>query len=157
MAVDRQSLEAFLYLEARLADEHRYDDWEALWADDGLYWVPSGKDDSDPSFEASIIYDNRRRINTRLNQLRTGLHWPQDPPSRMRRVISNIEVIEQDDELVTVEYNFFLVEIRTHLQTTWAGRTRMTVRSDGDSWLIKLKKVMLVNNNEVMPHLTMIV
>ena len=29
-------------------DEHRYKEWLALWAEDGVYWVPCNDDDIDP-------------------------------------------------------------------------------------------------------------
>ena len=38
----------FVYREARLQDEHAYDAWEALWTDDGVYWVPANGDGGDP-------------------------------------------------------------------------------------------------------------
>src|SRR5215218_6525084 len=44
---DIREVEQFLYREARFADESDYDSWEALWTDDGLYWVPAGNDDGD--------------------------------------------------------------------------------------------------------------
>ena len=37
---DRLQVEAFLYKEARLADESRYSEWEALVDDDMHYWIP---------------------------------------------------------------------------------------------------------------------
>ncbi len=46
-------IEQFLYREARYADEHQYEHWEALWADDGIYWVPANGDDIDPEKEMS--------------------------------------------------------------------------------------------------------
>ena len=55
----------FIYREARLQDEHRYDEWESLWTDDGIYWVPANGDDGDPEKVMSIIYDNRSRIALR--------------------------------------------------------------------------------------------
>ena len=76
--LDLREIEQFLYAEARYADEHDYDAWEALWTDDAIYWVPAGGDLTDPSGQMSVIYDNRSRIATRLNQLRTGrrgLRW----------------------------------------------------------------------------------
>ena len=63
---------AFIYKEARLQDEHQYEAWEALWTDDGVYWVPANGDDIDPEKEMSIIYDNRSRIALRIRQLLTG-------------------------------------------------------------------------------------
>ena len=66
-ALDRTQIEEFLFLEARLQDEHRYDEWEALWEDDALYWVPM-KDDADPERSVSYIYDNRARLASRIRQ-----------------------------------------------------------------------------------------
>src|ERR1700694_510736 len=88
-----REVEQFLYREARLADEHAYDDWEALWTDDAIYWVPFGSDDSDPSTQMSVIYDNRSRISTRIKQSHTGKRHSQTPPSRLRRLISNVELL----------------------------------------------------------------
>ena len=93
VGLDLRQIEQFLYREARYADEHDYDAWEALWTDDALYWVPAGPNASDPTAQMSVICDNRNRISTRLNQLRTGKRHSQSPPSSMRRVISNIEVL----------------------------------------------------------------
>ena len=44
---EQSEITAFIYREARLADESRYADWEALWADEAVYWVPraDGHDD----------------------------------------------------------------------------------------------------------------
>src|ERR1700750_2568647 len=85
-------VEAFLYREARLADEARYSEWEALWDDDGVYWVPMGRDD-DPHVNLSYIYDNRRRIKSRIAQLNSGVRHSQTPPSVMRRMLANLEVL----------------------------------------------------------------
>src|SRR5664279_1090255 len=85
---------AFIYREARLQDEHRYEAWEALWTDDGVYWVPANGADIDPEKEMSIIYDNRSRIALRVRQLLTGKHHTQTPRSGLRRLVSNIELLE---------------------------------------------------------------
>src|SRR6185312_6788918 len=104
---DLREIEQFIYREARYADEHDYDAWEALWIDDALYWVPAGGDLAEPETRMSVIYDNRSRIATRLNQLRTGRRYAQTPPSSLRRVISNIEVLGRG---VTAAANFVLAE-----------------------------------------------
>ena len=62
-----RGVEQFIYREARLRDEHRYDEWEALWTDDGVYWVPANGDDTDPTTQMSILFDNRPRIATRVS------------------------------------------------------------------------------------------
>ena len=77
--------EQFLYKEARLADSHDYDGWEALWTDDAIYWVPAGGESAeDPTTNVSVLFDNRSRIGTRVRQLKSGKRHSQTPPSRLR-------------------------------------------------------------------------
>src|SRR5579872_2111673 len=87
-----REVEQFIYREARLADEHDYAGWEALWTDDAVYWVPSG-DTTDPMTQMSIIHDNRSRIRIRIRQLETGRRHAQAPPSQLRRMVTNIELL----------------------------------------------------------------
>jgi len=143
-ALDRQAVEQFLYLEARLADENDYDGWEALWTDDALYWVPADSAGSDPLTSVSIIYDNRRRIGTRLKQLRTGKRYAQAPPSRMRRMISNIEILG---------VNFLLLEARARGTQLWGGRTTYRLRAAGGGLRLSYKKVVLVDLDQPVPTL----
>lgn len=137
---------SFLYLEARLADEGRYSDWESLWADDDdsvEYRVPMHPDD-DPRTTLAYINDNRRRIKSRVAQLNTGNRHSQTPPSVMRRVLSNSEVLEQDADSVTVESNFALFEYRIR-QRFWAGRVRHTIRRTPDGPRLVRKIVQLID------------
>ncbi|BBZ77105.1 ring-hydroxylating dioxygenase subunit beta [Mycolicibacterium anyangense] len=127
---------AFLYLESRLADEARYSDWEALWDDDAEYRVPMHPND-DPRSTVAYINDNRRRIKSRIAQLNSGSRHSQTPPSVMRRLLSNSEVVDQGLDTVTVESNFALFEYRVR-QRFWAGRVIHTVRrSDGGLRLVR--------------------
>src|SRR5882757_184577 len=109
--LDIRVIEAFLYREARLADEFDVDGWESLWTEDALYWVPAMADDADPDTQMSVIYDNRSRIALRVKQINTGKRHSQTPRSRLRRVVSNVEVLGSDPDGaangdVTVEANF---------------------------------------------------
>jgi 3-phenylpropionate/cinnamic acid dioxygenase small subunit len=136
---------SFLYLEARLADEGRYSEWESLWADDDavLYRVPMHPDD-DPRMTLAYVNDNRRRIKSRVAQLNTGNRHSQTPPSVMRRIVSNSEVVEQDGDTVTVESNFALFEYRVS-QRFWAGRVVHTVRRTSDGPRLIRKVVHLID------------
>jgi len=127
-------IEQFLYREARYADEHDYDAWEALWTDDALYSVPAGGDLSgDQGAQMSVIYDNRNRISTRLAQLRTGKRHSQTPPSGLRRLISNVEILGREGDDTLVGANFLLAESRERGTEIWAGRVSYRLRlSDGD-------------------------
>src|SRR5438309_9433046 len=90
---ERQAATEFVYREARLADEARYAEWHALWADDAVYWVPATTAPAaDPEKHLSHIYDNRARLDTRINLLETGHRYSHAPASPRQRVISNREV-----------------------------------------------------------------
>ncbi len=152
---DRQAIEQFLFLEARLQDEHRYDEWEALWTDDALYWVPIG-DDPDPDKKVSVIYDNRARLASRIRQLKTGRRQSQSPPSRMRRVISNIEITPRGEGIEVVS-NFVLFESRRGTLNLWAGQTHHKLRAEAGTLKLVSKKVLLVNSDEAIPNLSFLI
>ena len=157
MAVDRQQVEQFIYHEADLMDEHRYDEWLALWTDDALYWVPSGGDDIDPKREISLIYDDRVRLQVRITRLKSGFAHAQEPKSRMRRVVSNIVTKEAENGDIVVFSNFLLIELRRGKQDTFAGRTVHRLRPDNGSFRLASKKVLLVNNDEHIDNLTFLI
>jgi len=149
-------VERFLYREARLMDEHRYKEWLALWADDGVYWVPCNEDDIDPKRRVSIIYDDRERLQQRIDRLASGSVLAQDPKPRMRRVLSNIEWEDKGAE-IEAQSNFVLVLARGETQQVWAGRSLHVLRRQDETFSIRLKKVMLVNADQEMPLLQFLV
>ena len=155
-ALDAAAVEQFLYLEARLQDEHRYNEWEALWAeDDTLYWVPR-REGGDPAREVSYIYDNRPRLASRIRQLNTGIRHAQAPQSGLRRLISNIEIAGHA-EGIEVQSNFILIESRRTQLITWAGRTTHFLVPSGATFRIRRKTVLLVNSDEAIDNLAFLV
>jgi 3-phenylpropionate/cinnamic acid dioxygenase small subunit len=149
-------IEKFLVREARLMDEHRYQEWLALWASDAVYWVPCRHEDTDPLRQVSIIYDNRQKLEDRINRLKSGSVLAQDPKPRMRRVISNVE-IERAGEEATVDSNFILVQTRGANQYTWCGRSTYKLREQDGAIKIVHKKVLLVNSEQEMPVLQFLI
>ena len=140
----------WVYREARLQDEHRYDEWEALWTDDGVYWIPANGDGGDPEQEMSIVYDNRSRIALRIRQFHTGKRYSQTPKSRLRRVVSNIEILSDDAQELTVASNALIFESHVRGDTLWAARNEYRLRRDGDALKMAFKKVVLVNNQAAL-------
>jgi 3-phenylpropionate/cinnamic acid dioxygenase small subunit len=159
---DPRDVEQFLFREARLADENDYDGWEALWTDDAIYWVPAGGADIDPLTQVSVIYDNRNRIATRMKQVKTGKRYAQAPPSNLRRIVGNVELLggranPEGGVDLEVGANFLAFESRQRGNELWGGRTTYRLRRvDGDiklSW----KKVVLVDNDKELPTLGFLV
>ena len=140
-----------LYREARLMDEHRYADWFALWSADAIYWVPCNGAGQTPEDEVAIIYDNYSRLKDRIARFESGTVMTQSPRSSMRRILSNIEIVETDGNTATVLSNFLLVEARADRQIQWAGQSTHKLRQSGDALWICYKKVLLVNNDQELP------
>ncbi len=157
MPIDRRQVENFLYREARLMDTHAYDEWLALWTDDALYWVPSNEDDYDPERHVSIVYENRASLEDRIARLKSGAAYAQDPKSRLSRVVSNVEVEEGNDSELIVYSTFNLTAMRRRRMDIFAGRSIYKLRRNGDSFKIAYKKVVLVNNDEVIHNLTFLI
>lgn len=149
-------IEKFLFREARLMDEHRYQEWLTLWASDAVYWVPCRHEDTDPLRQVSIIYDNRAKLEDRINRLQSGSVLAQDPKPRMRRLISNVE-IERGGEEATVSSNSILIQARGASQYTWCGQSIHKLREQGGGIKISHKKVLLVNSEQEMPVLQFLI
>lgn len=147
----------FLYMEARLADSHDYDGWEALWTDDAIYWVPANGADTDPETQMSVLYDNRSRIGVRIRQLKTGRRHTQTPRSALARVVSNIEVAEVRANEVDVRANVVIYEDNLRGETLWAARNDYRLRMIDDAFRLVRKKITLVNNHKPIFTLSFLV
>src|SRR5438270_862809 len=113
MTVDRHEIEDFLYREAELLDDRRYEDWLELFADDGIFWIPLDAD-ADPKREPSILYDDKDGRAARVHQLLHQPHYSQMPPSRTVHAITNVRVGEADpDGAVRVRCNLAITEMRS--------------------------------------------
>ena len=158
---DHQAVVEFLYREARLADEARYAEWLALWTEEAVYWVPSSTGpDADPETRISHIYDNRARLETRIKLLQTGHRYSQEPASLMRRLISNIEVVDGRDGQLVAGSNFILAELSIQAKAEmhwWVGRATHHLRRVEGALRMSLKKVVLINAAEPLPNLSFLI
>ncbi|MBL8662220.1 MAG: aromatic-ring-hydroxylating dioxygenase subunit beta [Candidatus Odyssella sp.] len=152
-----RQVERFVYREARLQDEHRYAEWEALWTDDGVYWVPANGDDIDPEQQMSILYDNRSRIALRVRQLLSGRHYSQEPRSRLRHLVTNIEIVRRDGPETAVGCNVLVFESNLRGETLWGARTEYLLRATGDGLRMARKTVKLVNNDKPLYTLSFLI
>ncbi len=156
MSADKDIVERFLYREARLMDAHSYDDWLSLWDEDATYWVPCNADDIDPTQNVSVIYDRRGQLRARIQRLKET-SWLREQAPRLKRLVSNIEIESPTDGEVVVNSAFILAELHHHNQMLWAGSTTHRLIANGDSFKIKSKKVVLLNNNEPLPNLLFLI
>ncbi len=152
-----REVEQFLYREARLADDRQYNDWESLWTDDGIYWVPANGADIDPETEMSIIYDNRSRIALRVRQFYTGKRFIVEPPSNLRRLVSNIELLESEGEEIKVASNVIIFDSATRGDSVWACSNLHTLRRVEGELKMAFKKVVLVNNDKALNTISFLI
>jgi benzoate/toluate 1,2-dioxygenase beta subunit len=156
----RRQVEDFVYLEARLADESRYAEWEELVTDDFHYWVPNGKPDYDPATRLSYVNDNRSRLGTRIRQLQTGLRHAQTPASPLCRVVSNIEVFAVEGDEVTVKTNQIVYEVSaqsTSALRLWPGHVTFRLRLVEGRWRMAAKTIELLIAGDALPNLTFLI
>ncbi len=157
---EEREIVGFLIREARLLDEQRYDEWEALLADDMIYLIPLHDGEFDPTKHASIASDNRRRLGNRLKQLKTGKRYAQDPPSPMRRLLSNVEIGRTGEGEYLVQCNFALFEFRVQSANEmyiWPGRTEYGLRRRDAGLALFRKRIDLITVSGPLPSLAFII
>jgi 3-phenylpropionate/cinnamic acid dioxygenase small subunit len=153
----RAEIEQFLYYEAELLDDRRFDDWLSLCADDIFYWMPMRRNrlmrevsrESTEVGELAHFEENKKSLGWRVAQLGTGMHWAEDPPSRTRHLVTNVRVLPGPaaDEY-SVRSNFLCYRNRLEDEVDlWAGERRDVLRNVGDrQWQIAKRTIVLDQN-----------
>lgn len=151
--ITRQDLIDFVVAEARLLDAKRYDEWNALFTDDGLYWVPLVPGQEDGATHTSHLYEDKLLRDLRVERLKSPRAFSQQPPSRSHHLLQTPTVETFDaaanryimrtefhyTEAQGDELNFFVGTCWHHL-TLQGGRLSMT-----------LKRVDLINCDAALP------
>jgi 3-phenylpropionate/cinnamic acid dioxygenase small subunit len=152
VSFDRDICEAFLVHEARLLDEARFHDWLALFTPDAWYWVPSEPNQASPRDVISLIYDDRKLLETRVRRLASPRIYSQEPRSRTTRMVANVTVEEKSENgrACIVRSKFQMLEYRRDAQVTFGGTCfhRLIVNDSGIR--IAWKRVDLVNCDSVL-------
>lgn len=98
MTFTRDDIIDFVYAEARMLDEGRYDEWLALWLEDGHYWMPLDWQQTDPHLVTSLLYEDHFMLKLRVERLNGARTFSQKPKSRCHHVIQRPFVDEADEE-----------------------------------------------------------
>lgn len=160
-----REIEQFLYREARLLDDRQLHRWLELLADDLRYWMPlrsnrypavskavasldearqEERELTEPH-ELAVMDETRDSLRRRIERLDSGLAWAEDPPSRTRHFISNIELEPTDkpDE-VKVYSNFIMYRTRGEREEDfYVGSRQDVLRRSGRGWLIACRRIVL--------------
>jgi benzoate/toluate 1,2-dioxygenase beta subunit len=152
--LDLSRCEEFLLHEARLLDDGKFDAWLALFTPDGWYWVPSEPNQPDPFETVSLIYDDRRLLETRVRRLASPRMYSQEPRSRTSRMIGNITIEEFDGDAATVRSKFVMIEYRREQQHLFGGTAFHHLVQVEGRILIAWKRVDLVNCDAALDGIT---
>jgi 3-phenylpropionate/cinnamic acid dioxygenase small subunit len=138
---------AFVTREARMLDEHRFEEWLELFAEDGHYWMPLEWGQTDPVLVGSLMYEDRLLLRIRVDRLKGNRTFSQKPKSRCHHVLQTPTVDSRDD--AAGEYRlytpFHYVETRLDEQQLFAGWARHHLVTENGALKIRLKRVDLVN------------
>lgn len=141
------AVEQFLFEEARLLDTHCYDDWLALFTEDGSYWLPLEHGQDNPDDTVSLIYDDRRALETRVRQLSHPSRHAQTPKSWTNHLVGNVTIEKTDGDELLVRSSLQLVESRGDRQYVFAGECWHWLVREGNNYKISQKRVNLVNSD----------
>ena len=147
-----RELEEFVWLEARLLDERRFDEWLALYTDDAIYWVPAAPGQSSPFDHVSLFYDDKEALRTRVARLAHPAIHQQTPASRTSHQLSGTCVEWEDGTQYGLRSNFAMHEYRpVDEQRVFAGQCYHTVHRIQGALMIVSKRVDLINCDTLFP------
>lgn len=145
--VTRPEVEDFLFLEARLLDDWKLDEWVALFTDDGEYLIPpTDVPDGDPKRDLFLVYDDRHRLGERAKRLAKKSAHAEFPHSRTRHMISNVEVC-QDGAAVHARCNFVVYRSKQGVNDIYPGHSQydLVLRAEGGFSIRKKRAVLDVD------------
>jgi 3-phenylpropionate/cinnamic acid dioxygenase small subunit len=168
-ALLKQEIEDFLYREADLLDERHYDEWLALLAEDVRYWMPMrrnvkfGEGEREFTREGSDIAwfdEGKDTLTRRVRQIETGIHWAEEPQSRISHLVSNVQLVEVSPSVaeareVTVGCRFLIYRNRVETETDiLVGKREDVLRRADAGWQIARRKIILDQNVLLSKNLT---
>jgi 3-phenylpropionate/cinnamic acid dioxygenase small subunit len=165
----KEEIEDFLYREADLLDERRYEDWLGLVADDIRYWMPMRRNvklgDEAREFtradrDINWFDEGKETLERRVKQIMTGVHWAEEPVSRISHLISNVQLLEFRPSAaapaeIRVGCRFLVYRNRVETETDLlVGRREDVLRRAGCGRLIARRKIILDQNVLMAKNLT---
>jgi p-cumate 2,3-dioxygenase beta subunit len=145
VGISRSEVEDFLYLEASILDDWDLDGWLELLCDDASYLVPPNEaPDADPDDTLFIIADDIHRIRSRVKRLKSPDAHAEYPPSRTRRLITNVRILESSDAELTATSNFSVHRFRRGGKGgVYVGRYIHRLVREADGFRIAERRVIL--------------
>jgi len=154
----------FLYTEAELLDDRCFDQWLDLFTDDAKYWmplrqnVPSGEQQRENTSDTDGISwfdEGKTTLKSRVDQIKTGQHWAEEPVSRVCHIVSNVQIVESTASEVTVKSRMLVYRNRLQDETDFfVGKREDVLRKVDGQWKIAGRKIILDQNVLLSKNIT---
>jgi 3-phenylpropionate/cinnamic acid dioxygenase small subunit len=167
----KQEIEGFLYEEAELLDQRRFKEWLDLLAEDIVYFMPirrnvkfgqhAERENTRAGEGISWFDEDKWTLTKRVEQILTGVHYAEEPLSRVCHMISNVQLLAVRPSLESVEEadvksRFLVYQNRVEYETYFfVGKRSDTLRRSGTSWTIARREIILDQNILLAKSLTM--
>jgi 3-phenylpropionate/cinnamic acid dioxygenase small subunit len=165
----KEDVEAFLYHEAELLDERRYEDWLTLFTEDAHYFMPMRRnvphDEPEREYtragaDVNWFDEGKDTLTRRVKQILTGVHWAEEPASRTCHIVSNVQVTGATPPgpaptEVVVKSRFLVYRNRVETETDFlVGKREDVLRRVNGGWRIARRKIVLDQNVLLAKNLT---
>ena len=153
MDMTHQQLIDFVVREARLLDERRYVEWNALFTDDGMYWVPLVPDQEDGINHTSHLYEDKLLRELRIERLKSTRAFSQQPPSRAHHLLQTPTVEEFDPAAnrYVVRSEFHYTEAQGDELNFFVGTCFHHLALQDGALRMSLKRVNMINCDAALP------
>lgn len=145
VADELREIERFLLDEARLLDERRFENWLELFADDGVYWLPSEPEQQSADSTLSLIYEDKPGLRLRVRRLLHPGMLVQVPIPRTHHHVSSINAGALQPAMREAHSMQILALSRAGPVEWFSARCTHVLRRDGGGWKIVSKRVDLIN------------
>jgi 3-phenylpropionate/cinnamic acid dioxygenase small subunit len=159
-----REIEEFLYAEAALLDERRFEEWLALLTDDIRYWMPMrrnvkfGEQERENTRERQDMNwfdEGKTTLQQRVQQIMTGVHWAEEPLSRVCHMVTNVQIVQATATEVTVQSRFLVYRNRLQDETDFfVGKREDVLRKVDGAWQIARRQILLDQNVLLAKNLT---
>ncbi|MBC5783764.1 nuclear transport factor 2 family protein [Ramlibacter sp. USB13] len=153
MEPTRQDLIDFVVREARLLDEKKFEEWNALFTDDAFYWVPLVPDQPDGINHTSHLYEDKLLRELRIERLKSPRAFSQQPPSRCHHLLQTptVEAFEPEANRYVVRTEFHYTETQGDELQIHVGHFLHHLTVQGGALRMTLKRVNLINPDAALP------
>jgi 3-phenylpropionate/cinnamic acid dioxygenase small subunit len=155
-AVSPATLAEFVYHEARLLDEKRFDEWYELFTEDARYWMPLTRGQPDEPTYTSLFNEDKLLLKVRIERLKHPSAFSQAQPSFCQHVLQQPSVESSNAGVFVTRTPFLYVETQLDTQLVLAGVSYHYLVQDGDALRIRMKKIELLNCDAALPSIQML-